>query len=56
MLPNFIRGMTREKNSAETHWSGQTPRFGPEVKDKEGRVNKQFTVEVEKQDTLERDK
>ena len=45
----------KQKNSADTDWSGHTPRSGPEVKDKEGKVKKQFTVEVKKQDTLRRD-
>ena len=44
-----------QKNSAETHWSGYIPRSEPEVKDKEGKVKTQFTVEVKKQDTLGRD-
>ena len=43
------------KYSAETYWSCHAQTSGPEVRDKEGRVKKQFTVEVKKQDTLGKD-
>ena len=42
------------KNSAETHESDNTLRSGPEVKDREERAKKYFTVEVKKQNTLGR--
>ena len=42
------------KNSTKTHWSGHTLKSGPEVKDEEERVKKQFIVEVKNHDTLGR--
>ena len=44
-----------QTNSMETHWSSHTQRFGPKIKDREGRVKKWFAVEVKKQHTLRRD-